>query len=131
MLLSAYTLRVIANLKRFMTKGARLQAFWDDFTDAEKAEIESRYKEMRATYLTLQELRKVHDLTQEALAAKLNIKQENVSRIEKRSDLLLSTLRGYVEAMGGELQLVVQFPDSPPVTLNGFNTLDAQTPHDL
>ena len=114
-----------------MTKGVRLQAFWDDFTDAEKTEIESRYKEMRATYLTLQELRKAHDLTQEALATKLNIKQENVSRIEKRSDLLLSTLRGYVEAMGGELQLVVQFPDGPPVTLDGFSTLNAQTPHEL
>ncbi|MGB3293158.1 MAG: XRE family transcriptional regulator [Phormidesmis sp.] len=109
-----------------MTKGARLQAFWDDFTDADKADIESRYKDMRATYLTLQELRKAHGLTQEALAAELNIKQENVSRIEKRSDLLLSTLRGYVEAMGGELQLVVKFPDGPPVTLDGFSDLKAQ-----
>ncbi len=109
-----------------MTKGARLQAFWDDFTDTEKADIESHYKNMRATYLTLQELRKAHDLTQEALAAKLNIKQENVSRIEKRSDLLLSTLRGYVEAMGGELELIVQFPDSPPITLDGFSDLRAQ-----
>ncbi|MEO1404185.1 MAG: XRE family transcriptional regulator [Cyanobacteria bacterium J06635_1] len=110
-----------------MTKGKRLQAFWDEFTDAEKAEIDNRYSELRARYLTLQELRKAHNLTQESLAAKLNIKQENVSRIEKRSDLLLSTLRGYVEAMGGQLQLVVQFPDSPPITLEGFSTLDTET----
>jgi transcriptional regulator with XRE-family HTH domain len=114
-----------------MTKGERAQAFWDDFTEAEKAEIDSRYKEMRARYVTLQELRKAQNLTQEALAAKLNIKQENVSRIEKRSDLLLSTLKSYVEAMGGELQLVVQFPDSPPITLDGFSTLDLEIPQNL
>ena len=110
-----------------MTKGTRLQAFWDDFTDAERTEIESDYKALRAQYLTLQELRKAHNLTQEALAAKLNIKQENVSRIEKRSDLLLSTLKGYVEAMGGQLRLVVQFPDSPTIALDGFSTLDAES----
>jgi hypothetical protein len=97
-----------------MTKGDHVQAFWDDFTEAEETEIDGRYEEMRARYLTLQELRKAHNLTQEALTAKLNIKQENVSRIEKRSDLLLSPLKGYVETMGGELQLVVQFPNSPP-----------------
>jgi DNA-binding XRE family transcriptional regulator len=115
-----------------MTKGDHVQAFWDDFTKAEKAEIDSRYEEMGARCLTLQELRKAHNLTQEALAAKLNIKQENMSRIEKHSDLLLSTLKGYVEAMGGELQLVVQFPNSLPITtLDGFSTLDAETPQNL
>lgn len=111
-----------------MTKGVKLQAFWDDFTDAEKADIDRRYEEQRARYLTLQELRKAQNLTQEALASKLNIKQENVSRLEKRSDLLLSTLKGYIEAMGGQLQLVVQFPDSPPITLDGFSTLDDERP---
>ena len=108
-----------------MTKGVRLQAFWNEFSDAEKAEIETSYQEMKARYLTLQELRKAHNLTQAALAEKLNIKQENVSRLEKRSDLLLSTLKSYVEAMGGQLQLVVKFPDSPPVTLDGFSGIDA------
>ena len=44
------------------------------------------------------------------IAQQLGINQENVSRIEKRSDLLLSTLSGYVEAMGGKLSLVVEFP---------------------
>lgn len=61
-----------------MTKGTRLQTFWDKFTEAERADVESDYKALRAQYLTLQELRKAHNLTQEALAAKLNIKQENV-----------------------------------------------------
>jgi DNA-binding XRE family transcriptional regulator len=70
-----------------MTRGKRLQAFWGDFTDLETAEIDSRYKEMRARYLMLQELCKAHSPTQEALATKLDIKQKNVSHIEKRFDL--------------------------------------------
>lgn len=113
-----------------MTKGARLQAFWDEFTSTEKAEIESTYQEERAKYLTLQDLRKAQDLTQEALAEKLCIEQENVSQLEKHSDLLLSTLKGYVEAMGGQLQLVVQFPDSPPVAIDRFSPIDMDVPKD-
>ena len=46
--------------------------------------------------------------------------QESVSRMEKRSDLLLSTLRGYVRAMGGELRLVAEFPGRPPVLIAGL-----------
>ena len=54
--------------------------------------------------------------------------QENVSRIEQRSDLLLSTLSGYVEAMGGKLSLVAEFPDRPPVALTGIAALDQDAP---
>ena len=43
-----------------------------------------------------------------------------VRRIEKRADLYLSTLRSYVEGVGGELTLMVKFPDRPPVILTGF-----------
>jgi hypothetical protein len=42
---------------------------------------------------------------------------QNISRLEKRSDMLLSTLRGYIEAMGGKLELVAYFPNRPPVTI--------------
>ncbi|MFZ1087624.1 MAG: hypothetical protein WAN35_21905, partial [Terracidiphilus sp.] len=48
------------------------------------------------------------------------IGQEGVSRIEKRADLYLSTLRSFVEGVGGELTLMVKFPDGPPVILAGF-----------
>ena len=60
------------------------------------------------------------------MAKELGINQENVSRIEKRSDLLLSTLSGYVEAMGGTLRLVAEFPDRPPVALTGIAALDKE-----
>ncbi len=54
------------------------------------------------------------------MSKKLKIGQERVSRIEKRTDLYISTLRGYVEGVGGELTLVVKFPDHPPVILAGL-----------
>jgi transcriptional regulator with XRE-family HTH domain len=59
-------------------------------------------------------------LTQARTAKALGITQDSVSRLEKRSDLLLSTLRKTVGAMGGNLSLVAQFPDRPPVVLSGF-----------
>ena len=57
------------------------------------------------------------------VAEKLGINQENVSRLEQRTDLLISTLSSYVEAMGGKLSLVAEFPDRPPVTLTGIAAL--------
>lgn len=104
-------------------KGKLLQAVWDTFSEAEKAQIHERAQELRTEYATLQDLRKARELTQERMAEMLHIKQENVSRLEKRSDLLLSTLRSYIAAMGGDLKLIVEFPGRPPVTLIGFGEL--------
>lgn len=70
--------------------------------------------------LELRELRRLRKLTQAKLSKKLKIGQEGVSRIEKRTDLYLSTLRSYVEAVGGKLSLLVEFPDRPPIALAGF-----------
>ncbi len=109
-------------------KGKLLQEVWDTFSEEEKNQIKKRAQELREQYLTLQDLRKAHDLTQERMAELLHIKQENVSRLEKRSDLLLSTLRSYIHAMGGELKLVVEFPDRPPITLAGLGELTSSTP---
>jgi DNA-binding XRE family transcriptional regulator len=92
----------------------------------EQRAIEERSRELIAEYLTLQDLRKARALTQERVAERLGISQENVSRLEKRSDLLLSTLSGYVAAMGGRLQLVAEFPDRPPVVLAGLSGDGAQ-----
>ncbi len=77
-----------------------------------------------AEEMTLRDLRKARNQTQARVAERLGINQENVSRIEQRSDLLLSTLSGYVEAMGGKLNLVAEFPDRPPITLTGIAALD-------
>ena len=60
-------------------------------------------------------------LTQKNLAKKLSIGQEGVSRLEQRSDLMLSTLRNHVEAMGGKLRIAAEFPNHNPVNLSGFS----------
>lgn len=82
--------------------------------------IEAETERLRQEYLTLQDLRKAKELTQSQLADTLGIRQSTVAQMEKRSDLLISTLRSYIEAMGGRLDLVVAFPDRVPVHLGGL-----------
>ena len=95
---------------------------------ARRAKVEARAKELMAEYLTLRDVRKAHELTQERIAELLGIKQENVSRLEKRSDLLISTLRSYIEAMGGKLRLVAEFPGREPVALADLASVDTVAP---
>ena len=90
----------------------------------EQKRIKARAKEILAEEMSLRALRQARQMTQVNLAEQLDIKQENVSRIEKRTDLLLSTLTKYVEGMGGKLRLIAEFPDSPPITLAGIQDLD-------
>lgn len=91
----------------------------------QQREIEAQATRLIEEQMTLRDLRKAHELTQERMAEVLDISQDGVSRLEKRSDFLLSTLRSYVEAMGGKLRLVAEFPDRGPVTITGFASLDA------
>jgi hypothetical protein len=91
-----------------------------EFSAEDQRWIKRRAAELKAQELTLRELRRLRKLTQTRLSKKLKIGQEGVSRIEKRTDLYLSTLRDYVEGVGGELTLVVRFPDQPPVILSGL-----------
>ena len=92
---------------------------------AERREkVEKRAKALIAEEMSLRDLRMARHRTQVRVARELGINQENVSRIERRSDLLLSTLSGYVEAMGGTLRLVAEFPDRPPIALTGIAALD-------
>jgi DNA-binding XRE family transcriptional regulator len=88
------------------------------------ARIERRAAELREEEMTLRELRKAHALTQTAIAGKLRIKQASVARMEQRSDLLLSTLRSYIRAMGGELELVARLPNRKPVRLREIGDLE-------
>ena len=93
----------------------------------QQQEIEVQAAHLIEDEMTLRDLRKAHYLTQERMAEALHISQDGVSRIEKRSDFLLSTLSSYVEAMGGKLRLVVEFPDRKPVSLSGFTSLNTHT----
>ncbi len=100
----------------------------DKLPAARRKKVEARARELVAEEMSLQDLRKARKQTQVRVAKELGINQENVSRIERRSDLLLSTLGGYVEAMGGKLSLVAEFPDRPPVALTGIATLEEEKP---
>ncbi len=88
---------------------------------ARRRKIEARARELIAEEMTLRQMRAARRLTQVRLAKELGVTQDGISRLEKRSDLLLSTLRKTVHAMGGNLRLIAEFPDRPPVLLSGFS----------
>ncbi len=92
----------------------RLEQMMADLPQARRTAIETRAGELA----TLKDLRQAAKQTQQDLAAALGVGQDTISRLEKRSDMLLSTMRRYVEAMGGSLELVAQFPNRPPVVID-------------
>jgi transcriptional regulator with XRE-family HTH domain len=89
-------------------------------SSVQRKKVEARAAELIAEEMTLQELRRARKLTQVSVAKALGITQDSVSRLEKRSDILLSTLRKTVKVMGGNLSLVAEFPDRAPVVLSGI-----------
>jgi DNA-binding XRE family transcriptional regulator len=95
---------------------------------AQRKKVEARAAGLIAEEMTLRELRKARKLTQVRVAKALGVTQDSVSRLEKRSDLLLSTLRKTVQAMGGNLSLVAEFPDREPVVLSGIADDGPPTP---
>jgi transcriptional regulator with XRE-family HTH domain len=91
---------------------------------ARRKKIEKRAAALFAEEMTLKELRRARKITQVRVAKALGIRQEGISRLEKRSDLLLSTLRKAVKAMGGDLRLIAAFPNREPVVLKGITESD-------
>jgi hypothetical protein len=75
-----------------------------------RTRVERRYRALRDEVESLQQLRRAVGKAQGDIATALKIKQPSVSKIEKQTDLYLSTLRSYVEALGGSLELVVRLP---------------------
>jgi predicted XRE-type DNA-binding protein len=96
---------------------ATLEDFMQDFTQEERAQVAARTAELTEQELTLRDLRQAQNLTQERVAELMDVEQENVSRLERRADLLLSTLSSYVTAMGGTLRLIAEFPNRHPVVI--------------
>jgi DNA-binding XRE family transcriptional regulator len=94
-----------------------LDEFMQDFTPRERTKVRARTVELIEKELTLRDLRQARHLTQERMATLLGVEQENVSRLERRADLLLSTLSSYVAAMGGKLRLIAEFPNRHPVAI--------------
>lgn len=89
------------------------------FTPKERAAIRRDAKRIARQHLALRELREARRQTQTSLARRLGVKQVNISRLESRADPRLSTLTKYIDAMGGRLHLIVEFPEQEPVVLRG------------
>jgi ribosome-binding protein aMBF1 (putative translation factor) len=83
-----------------------------------QAQAQGMLKEM-----ALQELRQARGLSQQMLADVLKVQQPSIAKIEKRTDMYLSTLRSHIEAMGGELELIARFPEGQ-VKIRHFADLD-------
>jgi transcriptional regulator with XRE-family HTH domain len=83
------------------------------FSSERQDKIDARASRLIAEEVGLTELRKARHLTQQDVAAKLGGKQAHVSRLEKRTDVKLSSLSEYVNALGADLSLLVTFPDGP------------------
>ena len=103
----------------------------NELGERRRKKVEGRAAELLAEEMSLQELRRAHRLTQARVGRALKIGQDGVSRLEQRSDLLISTLRNYVEAMGGDLRLIASFPDGPAVAVTGLAGIDAKSERTL
>jgi len=89
------------------------------------ARSDARYQEMVAE-MPLHELRRARGISQETLAKVLRIRQPNVAKLEKRTDIYISTLRATIEAMGGTLDIVARFPDGA-VKITNFSSIDGES----
>ena len=89
-----------------------------------RRKIERRAKQLIAEEMTLQELRRARAMTQVRMARTLGVAQKQISEIERRTDMHISTLRRSIEAMGGKLSLIAEFPDREPVVLACIAKLD-------
>jgi hypothetical protein len=97
---------------------------WWWVTKAEQhARIDAHAEQLIAEELSLRDLRKVMGKTQAQLARKLNKPQASVSRMEKQSDMLISTPDEIVHAMGGRVRIVKELPGRPPLYLTGLTEL--------
>lgn len=88
-----------------------------------RAKVEARAQELIAEVEGLKELRQLAERSQEQIAQALGIKQPSVLKIERQADLYLSTLRRFVEAAGGKLELRVELPGKGVLHLTGLGEL--------
>lgn len=91
-----------------------------------RGRVDARYRELRRQVEGLRELRQIAGKAQADVATALSIKQPSVSKIEKQADMYLSTLRSYVEAIGGELDLVVRLPPRLEIHLQNLGDFVAE-----
>jgi DNA-binding XRE family transcriptional regulator len=98
-----------------------------EMDDAERRTVQARAEQLQAELDSLRAIRAYVEKSQTEVAAALGVSQPSVSRMEAGADLLLSSLRNYVEGLGGRLKLVVELPDRPPIELDYIGDLTDRT----
>ena len=105
----------------------RLDEFVAKLPKKEQKAIKKRSAELIAEEATLRQLREARERSQVEMAEKLHINQASVSKLERRTDMYLSTLRSFIEAMGGKLEIVARFPNQA-IRITQFEMLDLEQP---
>lgn len=108
--------------------GRKLDDVIAGLPEERRERVEARFQELKQEVEGLGELRRLAGKAQADIASALRIKQPSVSKIEKQADMYLSTLRSYVEAMGGELDLVVRLPSRPPLRIQHLGDVVSKPP---
>lgn len=101
-----------------MTGRNRFSKLTENLSPERRARIEQRKIELREE-MALHELRKALGASQEALAAQLGVNQPAVTKMERRADIRVSSLKKIVEAMGGSLEIKARFPQGD-VTITNY-----------
>jgi transcriptional regulator with XRE-family HTH domain len=103
-----------------------LNDYMKEMAKPRRQKIQARAAEIIAEEMTLQELRKAKHKSQQELAKRLHVKQAEISKMERRTDMYVSTLRNFVQSMGGTLDIIAQFPDKASVRITQFETIDSE-----
>jgi len=101
-----------------------LEEFVAELPEQERAAIEKRTAEL-VEQVTLRRLREARKQSRKGVARKLNVNQAAVSKLERRPDMFVSTLRDYIESAGGTLEIVARFPNQA-VKINPFRGLGSK-----
>ncbi|AOE87498.1 helix-turn-helix domain-containing protein [Pseudomonas sp. MOB-449] len=100
----------------------KFDALREKMSPEARARVEARAQEMLAE-MPLNELRQARGLSQKMLSEVLHVQQPAIAKMEKRTDMYISTLRSHIEAMGGQLEVIARFPDGA-VKISNFADLD-------
>ena len=88
-----------------------------NFARERRTRVDTKKAELRAA-MPLHELRQARAMTQKAIGEELKVNQPAVAKLERRADMYVSNLRAYIEAMGGRLTIVAEFPQGNVVITN-------------
>jgi transcriptional regulator with XRE-family HTH domain len=106
--------------------GIKLEEFLSKLPLDEQVAIQKRGGELIAEEANLRGLRKARRRSQQQLATQLGVGQAAVSRLERRTDMYISTLRSLLQAMGGDLEIIARFPDRAPLRITQFKGIKAE-----